>query len=448
MAVVSLLNQAPYRRTFSSRERLNTEESNELWSHHNTGGGSGGAGGESSKRTPRPHPGCRSKSGELLSLRHQCSLDTCDRIVINVSGQYFETWRTTLERHPDTLLGDPSKRQKFFDKRKNEYFFDRHRPTFDAIFHYYLYGGRLKRPPPVPDDIFLSELDFFEIEKEVVEEYRTDEGYIAEKIVLPEKGFQRKIWMTMEYPETSMVAYIIAIVSVVVTVVSIALFCVETLPEFSNKHCVEGQKPNFGDPFFILETICTAFFTLEVLIRVVVCPSKKKFVKDFKNLVDFTAVVPYYVTLFNTLSSPNCENAKSSASLAFLRVIRLVRIFKLTKHSAGLQVLILTFKASFGGLCLFLVALVVCILVFSSAVYFAEVGTPGSQINSIPDGFWWAIITMTTVGYGDVVPVGPLGKLIGMTCALAGVLTLAIPVPIITENFNKFYAHKTGRGKL
>jgi hypothetical protein len=75
------------------------------------------------------------------------------------------------------------------------------------------------------------------------------------------------------------------------------------------------------------------------------------------------------------LSSENCTNGDSSgASLAFLRVFRLIRIFKLTKHSAGLQVLILTFKASIKGLCLFLVAMFVCILLFSSAIFYAEHG--------------------------------------------------------------------------
>ena len=94
-----------------------------------------------------------------------------------------------------------------------------------------------------------------------------------------------------------------------------------------------------------------------------------------------------------------------------------------------------------------LVALIVCLLVYSSAIYYAEVDVIGSQIESIPDAFWWAIITMTTVGYGDKVPMGNMGKLIGSACAITGVLTLAIPVPIITGHFNRFYAHKTGRGR-
>ena len=82
----------------------------------------------------------------------------------------------------------------------------------------------------------------------------------------------------------------------------------------------------------------TAWFTVEVTVRFVSCPGKLRFWKDFKNVVDVMAIVPYYMTLFNVLSTMSCSSAKSSASLAFLRVIRLVRIFKLTKHSVGLQV--------------------------------------------------------------------------------------------------------------
>ena len=324
-----------------------------------------------------------------------------ERLRINVSGQCFESQLELFEKHPETLLGNREKRKQYFDQSKNELFFDRHRPSFEAIFSYYQYGGRLKRPLDVPDEIFLSEILFYQIEQETVDEYKKGEGYELGEAPLPADVTMRKIWMLFENPETSTLAFAIAIFSVAVTLVSIVLFCVETLPVFATSHCEKDEAPNFLDPFFIIETFCTVWFTFEVLVRFLVSPNKILFWKDFKNIIDVTAILPYYITLFNVLSTMSCEGAKSSASLAFLRVIRLVRVFKLTKHSVGLQVLVLTFKASLEGLGLFLVALFVCLLVFSSAIYYAELGTTGSQIKSIPDAFWWAIITMTTVGYGD-----------------------------------------------
>ncbi|KAK3608327.1 hypothetical protein CHS0354_030778 [Potamilus streckersoni] len=454
MAVqVSLMNQRRYRKPYDTSDHMNSEETDQLWifqsANQRRKRGSRGSGKSqklenSNSPISEPFSPC---SGCTVSLPHQCRLETCERITINVCGQYYEIWASVLERHPETLLGNPRKRIMYYDRQRDEYFFDRHRPTFEAIFNYYKYGGRLRRPETVPDDIFLKELDFFEIETNVIDVYKKEEGYIQEKVILPDNPLQRKIWMLMEFPETSYAAYAIAVTSVAITMLSIILFCVETLPMFV-KECKNASPVNYADPFFVLETICTAWFTVEVFVRFFACPSKICYFKDFKNLVDITAVLPYYITVANSLASHSCESSKSSSSLSFLRVIRLVRIFKLTKHSAGLQVLILTFQASLEGLALFLVAMFVCILLFSSSIYFAELGQEGSQINSIPDGFWWALITMCTVGYGDQVPVGVWGKVIGAICAISGVLTLAIPVPIITENFNKFYAHKMGRGRM
>jgi len=125
-----------------------------------------------------------------------------------------------------------------------------------------------------------------------------------------------------------------SLLSVIMTLVSIVLFCVETLPVFATSHCEHDELPNtshcehdvlpnFADPFFVIETVCTAWFTLEILIRLAGCPSKLDFCKDVKNLVDVGAILPYYVTLINVLLTMSCEGAKSSASLAFLRVTRL-----------------------------------------------------------------------------------------------------------------------------
>merc|ERR1719433_1286885 len=88
------------------------------------------------------------------------------------------------------------------------------------------------------------------------------------------------------------------------------------------------------------------------------------------------------------------------------------------------------------------------VVLFSSTVYFAEAGSPHSPFKSIPDGFWWAVVTMTTVGYGDMSPVGVWGKIVGSLCVVAGVLTIALPVPVIVSNFNYFYHRETDQEEM
>ncbi len=87
-----------------------------------------------------------------------------DKIVINVSGMRFETWPLTLSNFPNTLLGNPYKRRKYFDYMHNEYFFERHRQSFESILFYYQSKGRwLNRPPNVSSEVFFDEIVFFEL---------------------------------------------------------------------------------------------------------------------------------------------------------------------------------------------------------------------------------------------------------------------------------------------
>lgn len=145
----------------------------------------------------------------------------------------YETLLRTLNNFPDTLLGDPTRRIRYFDPVHNEYFFDRNRPTFDAILHFYQSGGRLRRPINVPLDVFAEEVKFFDLGDEVLMRFREDEGFIKEdEKPLPAHRMQRKIWLLFEYPESSPAARAIALFSVAVIIASIFIFCFETLPMF------------------------------------------------------------------------------------------------------------------------------------------------------------------------------------------------------------------------
>uniref|UniRef100_A0A8B9SWL6 Potassium voltage-gated channel subfamily A member 4 n=1 Tax=Anas platyrhynchos TaxID=8839 RepID=A0A8B9SWL6_ANAPL len=299
--------------------------------------------------------------GGYSSVRYS-EYECCERVVINVSGLRFETQLKTLAQFPETLLGDPAKRGRYFDPLRNEYFFDRNRPSFDAILYYYQSGGRLKRPVNVPFDIFSEEVKFYQLGEEAMLKFREDEGFVKEEEdkALPENEFKRQVWLLFEYPESSSPARGIAIVSVLVILISIVIFCLETLPEFrddkefvmslslgkglSNEslHLDAGEHTIFNDPFFIVETVCIIWFSFEFTVRCFACPSKAHFFKNIMNIIDIVSILPYFITLGTDLAQEQGSNGQQAMSFAILRIIRLVRvfrIFKLSRHSKGLQIL-------------------------------------------------------------------------------------------------------------
>lgn len=156
-----------------------------------------------------------------------------ERLAINVSGMRYETQLRTLAQFPDSLLGDPRRRSRYFDPLRNELFLDRNRACFDAILYFYQSGGRLRRPANIPLDIFMEELIFYELGEEIMNRFKEDEGFPKEEAsLLPTNKIQKRLWMLFEHPESSSGARIIAIISVMVIVVSILIFCLETLPDF------------------------------------------------------------------------------------------------------------------------------------------------------------------------------------------------------------------------
>lgn len=183
-------------------------------------------GNEKEKKKESRRSGSLWRSGWALS----------ERLAINVSGMRYETQLRTLAQFPDSLLGDPRRRSRYFDPLRNELFLDRNRACFDAILYFYQSGGRLRRPANIPLDIFMDELMFYELGEDIMNRFKEDEGFPKEEErPLPANHIQKQLWMLFEHPESSSSARIIAIISVMVIVVSIAIFCLETLPDFRNE---------------------------------------------------------------------------------------------------------------------------------------------------------------------------------------------------------------------
>lgn len=256
--------------------------------------------------------------------------------------------------------------------------------------------------------MFFDEIVYFELGEDAINKYKKSEGYIIDKVPskndMPQNRLQRFFWMLFENPQSSFIARIIAIISVVCITVSITIFCIETLPEIKTKRSQFQQiitvnldnttsismiSSSEKDEIFYIETICIVWFSIELIVRFCVAPNKIQFMKHIGNIIDFFSILPYFMQISET-----------SIKFSILRIIRLVRvfrIFKLARHFKGLQILAHTLIASANELMLLVFFLVIGVILFSSMVYFVELDHPNSDFDSIVHGFWYVIITMTTV---------------------------------------------------
>ena len=187
--------------------------------------------------------------------------------------------------------------------------------------------------------------------------------------------------------------------------------------------------------FWYFEIFSVAVFTVEYLARVWSYTDQReakdrrpligrlKYMISPMALIDLIAILPFFLGLYLTFD------------LRFLRVLRLLRLFKLTRYSPALSALLDVIHKESGALISAFFVLMMMLVISASGIHLIEGDIQPEAFGSIPDAMWWSIITLTTVGYGDVVPVTPFGKLFGGLIGLVGIGMVALPAAILATGF-------------
>ena len=186
---------------------------------------------------------------------------------------------------------------------------------------------------------------------------------------------------------------------------------------------VEKWHRSYGHLFFILEWTFTILFTIEYFLRLISIKKPFSYVVSFLGIIDLLAIIPSYLSIFFI-------GAQSLLVLRALRLLRVFRIFKLTHFLTEMQFLGVAVKGSLRKISIFMLIVLMLVVILGSIMYLVEKGQNG--FSSIPDSIYWAIVTITTVGYGDISPATPLGKFVASIIMLMGYGIIAVPTGIVT----------------
>lgn len=204
---------------------------------------------------------------------------------------------------------------------------------------------------------------------------------------------------------------IILIISIVLSIIIVMIDSISAI----NKE--------YGDTLFILEWIFTVLFTIEYFLRLFTVGRPLKYALSFFGIVDLLAILPTYFSLL-------LPGSQYFLVIRILRLLRVFRVLKLVQYVGEARLLVQAMKASKRKIIVFIFTVLTIVVIFGSLMYVIEGSANG--FTSIPRSIYWAIVTLTTVGYGDVSPVTPLGQALAAIIMILGYGIIAVPTGIVT----------------
>ncbi|MFB0904775.1 MAG: ion transporter [Nonlabens sp.] len=204
-----------------------------------------------------------------------------------------------------------------------------------------------------------------------------------------------------------------------VIIISLVLVMIESVPDLGNK---------YADEFLIAEWIITIFFTIEYILRIISINKPTKYIFSFYGIIDLLSTIPLYLTFF--FSGLNALLAVRS-----LRLLRVFRILKVTRYIGEADKLSKAIRSSGPKIAVFLFAVLVVSIIFGTLMYLIE--GPEHGFDSIPKSIYWCIVTLTTVGFGDIAPETALGQLLATIIMILGYGIIAVPTGIVSAEYTQ-----------
>ncbi|XP_045844030.1 potassium voltage-gated channel subfamily G member 4 [Meles meles] len=403
--------------------------------------------------------------------------DLKKEILVNVGGRRYVLPWSTLDEFPLSRLSrlrlcrsheEIAQLCDDYDEDNQEFFFDRSPSAFGMIVSF-LAAGRLALLRETCVLAFREELAYWGIEEarlekcclrellrrlEELAELRQQETLHLRREARRPAGdpsrwgvFMHWLRETVENPRSGLPGKVFACLSILFVATTAVSLCVSTMPELRAEED-KGECSQKCYYIFIVETVCVAWFSLEFCLRFVQARDKCQFFQGPLNIIDILAISPYYVSLAVS-GEPRQDGErpgggsyleKVGLALRVLRALRILYVMRLARHSLGLQTLGLTVRRCTREFGLLLLFLCVAVTLFSPLVYVAE-NESGRvlEFTSIPASYWWAVISMTTVGYGDMVPRSVPGQMVALSSILSGILIMAFPATSIFHTFSHSY---------